>query len=65
MNNNMSQLIHRIRIPINDLISKQLTSLNKSRPAKEFSLDDIRIDRCANHIVLDIREDEIQPKDVQ
>lgn len=57
-------IIHRIRIPLQDIINRAIIGAKRVNDKFDFEVDCIKIDEVSRHLVLDIKQVDIRPKDV-
>lgn len=56
-------IIHRVKIPLQDIINRAVLASKKSNPNFDYAVDSIRIDNVTRDLILDISQGPIQPKD--
>ena len=56
-------IIHRIRVPVRDIVEKVIKLNQALKPGNELSLDAIKLDQVDQSIIIDLAEKPVQAKD--
>jgi hypothetical protein len=57
-------IIHRISIPLQDLINRVILGAKKANSSFDYEVDAIKIDSVSRQLIVDIRQTAIKDKDV-